>query len=820
MAATISDSAVVNNYVNAVHNKASQKLTGTGAPAGATIAVEVTIVYPNGITTTSSYGTKADGSGGWSVKIGALNNGFYTYTATATDADGIESEAGALSFTVDKTAPGAPTITDDSLVSGYLTGTAATEAQILHGTAEAGSTVTITDADGNAYQTKAQNDGAWSYTLGNVLTDGDQSFAVTATDAAGNNSSSNLLSFTVETVAPAAPTITDSAIIASGGVNYVNAAHDTTSQTLSGKANAGNTVDIYLNGSTTASYTTIADGSGHWSVKIGALANGTYTYSATATDAAGNTATSSDNNLKFTVDTFAPSAPTVTDSAISNGYVTSGQQTLTGTAEAGSTVTITSSDGHTYTAVANGGPAGTTWSYVLQGLSDGNHSYSVTAKDAAGNISSANALSFNVLATAPTAPTITNSAITASGGVNYVNAAHDTVSQTLSGTADAGDTVEVYAKDSHGVSTLVNTTTADGSNNWSIQIGALADGKYTYYAKATNAAGTSTQSAADLSFAVDTAKPTEFLPGGQTDVYNVNSGAISISGVSISDSAGGAVTTVLNVGQGTLNVTGTTGVSGNGTNTLTLTGSQATINGYLKTLKYTTTSTNTVTGNIDDTLKITTTDAAGNSTTGNVSIDVTCFYPGTLIRTPTGEVAVETLKHGDLVLTHDGREVPVAWLGRQTVSTIFSNKNRVLPIRIKAGALAENVPARDLLVSPDHAMLVEGILVQAGALVNDTSIVRETNVPTVFTYYHVEVEDHSLILAECAAAETFVDNVDRMGFDNWDEYEALYPEGKTVKELPYPRAKARRQVPVGIRVALAARAEAIGAVAQADSAVA
>jgi hypothetical protein len=191
---------------------------------------------------------------------------------------------------------------------------------------------------------------------------------------------------------------------------------------------------------------------------------------------------------------------------------------------------------------------------------------------------------------------------------------------------------------------------------------------------------------------------------------------------------------------------------------------------------------------------------------------VPCFYPGTLIRTPRGEVAVETLKHGDLVLTHDGREIPVAWLGRQTVSTVFADKLRVLPIRIKAGALGENVPVRDLLVSPDHAMFVAGVLIHAGALVNDTSIVREANVPTIFTYFHVEVADHSLILAEGAPAETFVDNVDRLGFDNWNEYEALYPEGRTVEEMPYPRAKARRQVPVSIRVALAARAEAIGEV--------
>lgn len=187
-----------------------------------------------------------------------------------------------------------------------------------------------------------------------------------------------------------------------------------------------------------------------------------------------------------------------------------------------------------------------------------------------------------------------------------------------------------------------------------------------------------------------------------------------------------------------------------------------------------------------------------------------CFMAGTLIRTPDGEVAVENLKRGDRVLTQDGRLTTVDWLGIQTISMRFADKLRVQPIRIRAGAVAENVPARDLLVSPDHAILVEGALIQAGALVNGTSIVRETNVPMTFTYYHVEVEDHSLILAENIPAETFVDNVERLAFDNWAEHEALYPNGKPINELPYPRAKSQRQVPVSTRVVLAARAKAIG----------
>ena len=188
-----------------------------------------------------------------------------------------------------------------------------------------------------------------------------------------------------------------------------------------------------------------------------------------------------------------------------------------------------------------------------------------------------------------------------------------------------------------------------------------------------------------------------------------------------------------------------------------------------------------------------------------------CFMPGTMIRTPDGEVAVEALKPGDLVLTTTGEAKPVNWVGRQTVSKRFADPLRSYPIRVRAGALDDNVPARDLLISPDHALLVGGVMVQAGALVNGTSITRERTIPDTFVYYHVELDDHSLILAEGAPAETFVDNVDRMNFDNWSEYQALYPNGKTVEELPYPRAKSHRQVPVPLRVALAERALGLGA---------
>jgi Hint domain len=182
-----------------------------------------------------------------------------------------------------------------------------------------------------------------------------------------------------------------------------------------------------------------------------------------------------------------------------------------------------------------------------------------------------------------------------------------------------------------------------------------------------------------------------------------------------------------------------------------------------------------------------------------------CFMPGTLIRTPLGEVPVESLRIGDEVVTSAGEVRPVKWIGRQTVSTRFADPMRVLPVRIRPGALAENVPSRDLFVSPDHALLVDGVLIQAGSLVNGSSIARFSDVPVTFTYYHVELHDHSLVLAQNTPAETFIDHVARRAFDNWAEYEALYPASQSITEMRLPRAKAARQVPQATRTRLAAR---------------
>ena len=78
--------------------------------------------------------------------------------------------------------------------------------------------------------------------------------------------------------------------------------------------------------------------------------------------------------------------------------------------------------------------------------------------------------------------------------------------------------------------------------------------------------------------------------------------------------------------------------------------------------------------------------------------------------------------------------------------------------------------------------------------------------PEVFTYYHIELADHELILAEGTPAETFIDNIDRMAFDNWEEHESLVGTSTDMVEMSIPRAKSARQVPAAIRARISARA--------------
>lgn len=175
-----------------------------------------------------------------------------------------------------------------------------------------------------------------------------------------------------------------------------------------------------------------------------------------------------------------------------------------------------------------------------------------------------------------------------------------------------------------------------------------------------------------------------------------------------------------------------------------------------------------------------------------------CFVPGTLIATPNGARAVETLQIGDPLLTADGRVVAVKWIGHRRLHSAFAAISAALPIRITRGALGNGLPQRDLYVSPDHAMEVMGCLVHASALVNGSSITQCKDWHGDVQYFHVETDGHELILAEGAAAETFIDNDARQRFDNHAEFAERYPDAQPMVEMELPRVVFRRQLPKAI----------------------
>jgi hypothetical protein len=145
-----------------------------------------------------------------------------------------------------------------------------------------------------------------------------------------------------------------------------------------------------------------------------------------------------------------------------------------------------------------------------------------------------------------------------------------------------------------------------------------------------------------------------------------------------------------------------------------------------------------------------------------------CFLAGTLIRTPSGEVPVESLKVGDSIvslgtLKNRSAYVPYPTACDKPIKRIVDFKipgrtsDISRPIKIKAGALGPNVPHQDLFVSPWHGMIVDGVMRNTITLINGDTIDYDHTIKSVH-YYHIELEDHSVILANGAEAETFYDD--------------------------------------------------------------
>ncbi len=166
---------------------------------------------------------------------------------------------------------------------------------------------------------------------------------------------------------------------------------------------------------------------------------------------------------------------------------------------------------------------------------------------------------------------------------------------------------------------------------------------------------------------------------------------------------------------------------------------------------------------------------AGSGT--NVTLSAApCYRAGTRIATPDGERAVEVLQPGDLVLTENGAAEPVRWVGSRIVdANAHPAPEAVLPIRIRRDAIGPGRPQRDLWVSPDHALHIDGMLIAARLLVNGVSIATDEAVRQP-RYLHVELARHAILLAEGLPAESYLDTGNRGVFANASGPLVLHPD--------------------------------------------
>ncbi|HHK4376698.1 TPA: Ig-like domain-containing protein [Pseudomonas aeruginosa] len=454
-------------------------LSGT-AEAGVTIVITDGNGNPIGQTST-------DANGNWSFTPGSQLPDGTVVNVVARDAAGNSSPA--ISITVDGVAPSAPVVEPSN-------------GSELSGTAEPGSSVTLTDGNGNPIgQTTADANGNWSFTPSTPLPDGTV-VNVVARDAAGN--SSPPASVTVDAVAPATPTVDPS-----------------NGTTLSGTAEPGSSVTLTDgNGNPIGQVT--ADGSGNWTFTPSTpLPNGTVV-NATATDPSGNAS----SPASVTVDAVAPATPVVNPS---NGT------TLSGTAEPGATVTLTDGNGNPIGQVTADGSGN--WSFTPGTPLANGTMVNATASDPTGNTSAP--ASTTVDSVAPAAPV-----------VNPSNGAE------ISGTAEPGATVTLI----DGSGNPIGQVTADGSGNWSFTPSTpLADGTVVN-ATATDPAGNTGGQGSTTVDAIAPATPTVNLSNGSSLSGTAEPGSTVI----LTDGNGNPIAEVTADGSGNWTYTPSTPIA-NGT---------------------------------------------------------------------------------------------------------------------------------------------------------------------------------------------------------------------------------------------------------------
>ncbi|UVV75175.1 Ig-like domain-containing protein [Pantoea agglomerans] len=515
--------------------------SGSVSTAGIAQGVVSVNIYDSG-KLIGSAAVDADGKWSWTPDS-AMSSGAHALTVAAVDAAGNEGPQvsgtadAAWDFSVLTSAPAQPAI--ENVVDDYSQGEDADSGFLqkgqftndgtltLNGTAGAGLTVIVwaTDADGNrvnAGSGVADDNGRWSITTAALGEDGRYDLTATAVNAAGVSSAeTGAFNVVLDTVAPeaAVAALMDAqgevqGEVASGGVT------DDRAPVLKGTAEAGATVTVYLDNSSTPAGSTVADADGNWTLALGTLTDRDYSWQVKVTDAAGNetrgeraTFRLDSSSVELSIDQANDDAGSITGAVLNGGLTDDSTPELQGTAAAGAVVTISDQSG----AVLGSSTANSSgvWTFAVAELADNEHVFTASVTNAAGNSSEAK-FTLNV-DTTPPEPVIIQSLQDDVGTLQFTSPVAGNViddpAPTFTGKAEKGSLVTLY---DNGI--LLATVTADELGEWSYTPTTnLLEGTHGITATATDAAGNVSEISSSWDFIIDITAPNVGISGNSEE---------------------------------------------------------------------------------------------------------------------------------------------------------------------------------------------------------------------------------------------------------------------------------------------------------------
>jgi len=408
------------------------------------------------------------------------------------------------------------------------------------------------------------------------------------------------------------------------------------------------------------------------------------------------------------------------------------------------------------------------------------------------------------------------SAVTLDAGLTVTDASSATLnSGTISiGGFISGDTLTVGTPGGLSTSFSNGTLTLTGSASLATYQTALASVAYSFAPSNGDPTGGGTHTSRTIAWLVndgvstgsggstlDTVHVAATVTAGGTVSYPENAAPVVLgAGLTVTDPDSGdnLAGATISIGSGflsgdTLNFTNQNSITGSynsATGVLTLSGTD-TIANYQTALESITYSFigDPTSGGTDTsrTISWVVNDGASNSAAANSSVATLCFCAGTRIATPTGEVAVERLAVGDLVLTLDGRSLPIRWIGNGQSLLPPNQRIAATPVIVRAGALADDMPRQDLRVTKGHSLYLEGVLIPVENLINHRTILWDDEARSAVVY-HIELDTHEVLLADGAPAESYRDDGNRVQFQNvnpdWDVRPAPEPFAPIVTNGP------------------------------------